>query len=422
MKILIVSYSDTEGGAAKAAYRLLEMFLKKGHNCNLLVAEKKRNNKNVVSFYNKKQSEYNRVKNYFLQYFIRKFNKFPNKELNTLAISKTKLKEIINASDADIILLTWIGWEMISVKDISLIKKNIVWRLSDMWVFNGSSHYDPDNIDSQWKINEPILPLISLNPFKLNFNGWTLKRKLKYWKNTQFNIVVPSSFTGESCTVSKIGNKWPVTKIPTPVNQDIFKYCDPGIARQLLSLDTNRKYILFVANEVFDYRKGFEFFVEAINLAYRDNNKITPIVIGKINDWVTTKKFEMEPILIGRLQDELSMSLYYKACDMLIISSRADNLPLAGVEAQFCGCPIITFDIPGLRDLIDKEVHGCVVENLNSTAIANAITELILLHEKDDNCELRIKLANDRLVNYGVDTIYTLYKQLFESIDKSRWI
>ena len=47
--------------------------------------------------------------------------------------------KLINSSDYDVVNLHWVNGEMLSVKDISKIKKPIVWTLHDMWAFQEQS-------------------------------------------------------------------------------------------------------------------------------------------------------------------------------------------------------------------------------------------------------------------------------------------
>ena len=61
--------------------------------------------------------------------------------LFSLSIFPSKWISRINNSDADIVHLHWVQGEMISIYDISKIKKPVVWTLHDMWAFCGAEHY-----------------------------------------------------------------------------------------------------------------------------------------------------------------------------------------------------------------------------------------------------------------------------------------
>ena len=413
MKILILSYSDTEGGAAKATFRIHNLFNKFGHQSTMFVASKKSIDDNVIQVFSKRKIEFFRYYNFFLQKLINYFIDVPINELKSLSLTKSNLVNKINNFDCDVILLTWVCWEYISIKDISRINKPIVWRLSDMWAFNGISHYDPDNLDTQWLVNSEFRPYFQFYKMKVNLNRFLIEYKLRVWKKLNLNIVVPSDFTMESCINSKIGGRWNITKVPTPVSEQKFNYIDIRLARKILGLEDGKKYILFVANEVDDYRKGFKYFIEALNYSSKVDNQIEGIIIGKTSSKSLSEYTNCKINFIGTLHDEVSMSLYYKASDLLVISSLVDNMPVVGIEAQFCGCPVVTFDSPGLSDLIVDHNFGFKVPMYDSIKLGDAILRITGMNFKSSN-SMRATLANKRSELNSSRVIVDYYENIFK--------
>lgn len=45
----------------------------------------------------------------------------------------------------------------------------------------------------------------------------------------------------------------------------------------------------------------------------------------------------------------------YAAADVTVVPSREDNMPLTAMEAQTIGCPVVSFRIGGLPDIVE---HG----------------------------------------------------------------
>jgi glycosyltransferase involved in cell wall biosynthesis len=414
MKILILSYSDSEGGAAKAAFRIHNLFNKSGHQSKMFVASKKTYDEDVIQVFSKKKNEFYRYYNFFLQKAINKIIDIPINELKSLSLTKSNLVSKINNYDCDVVLLTWVCWEFLSVNDISRITKPIVWRLSDMWAFNGICHYDPDNLDPQWLAKSDFRPYLKFNKFKINLNRLLIEYKLRAWEKLNLNIVVPSDYTLNSCSNSKIGNKWDITKVPTPIGEGNFNYFDISIARKILGLLDSKKYILFVANEIDDYRKGFKYFIEALNHSYKFDDQIEGIIIGKVSNKSINSIYNCVCKLnfIGSLHDELSISLYYKACNLLVISSLVDNMPVAGIEAQFCGCPVVTFDSPGLSDLIIDNDFGFKVPMYDSIKIGEAILSIIGLDNETLKSK-RVRLAKKRSELNDPSIIMSCYETIF---------
>ena len=45
----------------------------------------------------------------------------------------------INQSDADCVIMHWVGNDTISIRELGLITKPIIWRLADMWAFQAAN-------------------------------------------------------------------------------------------------------------------------------------------------------------------------------------------------------------------------------------------------------------------------------------------
>ena len=83
---------------------------------------------------------------------------------------------------------------MLSVSDISKIKKPLVWTLHDMWGFCGAEHVSWDKrwVDGYNVDNRPNYES------GFDINRWTWLRKLKYWKKP-IQIITPSTWLKEMC-------------------------------------------------------------------------------------------------------------------------------------------------------------------------------------------------------------------------------
>ncbi len=66
-----------------------------------------------------------------------------------------------------------------------------------------------------------------------------------------------------------------------------------------------------------------------------------------------------------------------KTADVFVLPSRTEGLPNALLEAMAAGCPIVTTDVPGCRDLVANETTGRVVPFGDTAALAEAIRLLL---------------------------------------------
>lgn len=78
-----------------------------------------------------------------------------------------------------------------------------------------------------------------------------------------------------------------------------------------------------------------------------------------------------------------SVTAEYQAASLFVLPSRYEGLPLALIEAMWCGLPCVAFDCPhGPAELL-SDSRGILVPNGDIQALANAITRMI------ENEELR---------------------------------
>ena len=95
--------------------------------------------------------------------------------------------------------------------------------------------------------------------------------------------------------------------------------------------------------------------------------------------------------LMGYRSDILSLYKNYSFC---VFTSRREGCPMAMIEAQSAGLPMISFDFKcGPRDLISDGENGFIVENWDLAKMEDRILELI------DHRELRCKFAQNADMN-----------------------
>ena len=165
MKILLINNSDTAGGAAIAALRLVNALNESGIYARLGVKIKKTSNPYVIELPKIKpnlfQKSWKKIRNYFniilkpitkrVTYFF-KFN-----TTNEILHSKNYITDTdinwINNSEFDVVNLHWII-DTIGIKDIVKIKKPLVWTMHDTWPFCGAEHY-PNVLENDQRFKYP---------------------------------------------------------------------------------------------------------------------------------------------------------------------------------------------------------------------------------------------------------------------------
>ena len=412
MKIIHLNQSDINGGASRAAYRIHQSLLKEGVNSEMWVNKIFSNDHTVKGPLTKIEKLLVNLNPHLINNTLLKMLKTKNKILHSPSVLPSTWPKRINESDADIIHLHWIQNEMLSIKDISKIKKPIVWTLHDMWAFCGAEHY---TIDSRWREGYSSTNRPSYES-GIDLNYWTWKRKKKYWKNP-IQITTPSKWLANCVKESKLMSNWPVSVIAYPLNMDIFKPINKKIARTQLNLPLDKKLILFGANGgTKDPRKGFDLLVGALEYLknYSKTNRFELVVFGQAKP-KSSSNFSFPVHYLGNLKNDTNLILSYNSADVMIVPSRQDNLPNTCLEAQACGVPIVAFNTGGLPDIIDHKKTGYLAKAFDTKDLANGIN--FVLDQIDPN-KLRKNARQKALEKYSPKVIAEKFKSVYESVLK----
>jgi len=105
---------------------------------------------------------------------------------------------------------------------------------------------------------------------------------------------------------------------------------------------------------------------------------------------------------LGPLSDDFSLALAYNSADVFVLPSRQDNLPLTGIEAHACGCPVVAFDCGGLRDIVVHEETGCLARPYDPVELANGIAWVLERSQRDQDLSKAARHRAECMWSYEV--------------------
>lgn len=65
-------------------------------------------------------------------------------------------------------------------------------------------------------------------------------------------------------------------------------------------------------------------------------------------------------VFLGKVSPS-ELASYYRSCDVFVLPSFYEGLPLVVVEAMACGCKVVVSDLPGVRPWLSENLPGAPV-------------------------------------------------------------
>lgn len=413
MRVLLVNTSETVGGAAMAANRLLRALNRNGIEAELLVRDKQTQNPRVIALPHQTGMKMKFMAER-LQIFCK--NGFTRRGLFTVdnGGQGADITQLADFKRADVIHLHWINQGMLSLKNVEQILnsgKRVVWTMHDMWPFTGCCHHAAKC--DRWQTGCHDCPLLNRpGTHDLAFQTWHKKQSI-YAKGRL-------AFVGCSNWLTNLARQSPLLKghtvesIPNALDATFFSPDSRIKARQRLSLPEKGKLILFVAHKVTNPYKGVNYLREALErlcASYPVLKKdLAVVAVGQEADRLKDS-FPTALHAVNYVSDPATMADYYRAADVLAIPTLQDNLPNTVAEAMACGTPVVGFEIGGLPQMIDHGINGRLAQYLNAESLAtNLFTVLTDAHPEQLAAAARKKAVEA----YSEQAVAERYLHIYE--------
>jgi glycosyltransferase involved in cell wall biosynthesis len=215
---------------------------------------------------------------------------------------------------------------------------------------------------------------------------------------------------------------YPIKKtfvIPNGVDSSLF--CQDETQRQTVrqELRVDSKQFLIGAVARWHPLKDHSSLLHALAIVKADNHAFRCVLVGsgmtKDNDalarLVHDNGLDDEVILLGPRRD---VSAVMNAIDLHVLSSSAESLPVAVIEAMSCGTPCVVTDVGDAAKIVGDT--GWIATPLSPTSLARAITsaiEVLAATGKD----ARGQLCRDRIAeHYSLDKMREQYCEIWRKV------
>ncbi len=374
-KIAMLSYHQSNGGAAIACNRLVKSLRDAGAKVNHLTQEGKTGN--GVDLIGK--NFWNRMSN-FLRFIAERLYFLPfekNKSIRFLfnpGIFGQNIAQHTAIQSADIIHLHFTNFGFLSAKNIEQLcslNKPVVWTLHDMWAFTGGCHHSGNCENYQESCGNCIEFIKNPNPNDLSHQLWM--KKFKAFRQKNLSIITCSDWLQNRAKKSSILMDQTIISLPNTLDlEQIFVPGHKKTAKRTLGLSENIPLVLFVAVRPNAVKKGFNEFIEVVK---KLENK-TPFQIGIVGNVIDKKPFEkinQQIHFFGHIDSPEKLAAIYQASDCYVTTSLEENLPNTIMEAMSCGTPCIGFQVGGIPEMIDHLINGYVAKSFDTQDFADGV-------------------------------------------------
>lgn len=292
----------------------------------------------------------------------------------------------------------------------------LVWTLHEMSPFTGGCHYAYE-CDGFTRECGTCPQLGSDRRGDLSHRVWTRKRSVfDALAASRIQIVAASNWMAAEAARSGLFGRFTISVVPYGLDTQIFR--PTADARRLLpafGLDPASRIVLFVADYSSTPRKGFHLLNDALSRIPAGSN-CAVISVGR--GPTPNLSLPLRHAHLGSMTSDRMLAAIYSMADVFVIPSIQDNLPNTVIEAMSCGTPVVGFRVGGIPDMIRDGETGLLAAPGDTAGLASAIDTLI----RDQGRRHRMGAAGRAIAEreYSRELHAARYVAIYEALQRAQ--
>ena len=417
MRVVHLSTSDSNGGAARAAFRVHTGLKRLGHDSTMLVYRAGSKDPSVNKYKPqpgllprlRRSLRARRIETDHRKYDATRPVGF---ELFSDDRSPTASELIPQIQPCDLINLHWVAEFVDHEHVLPRLPKDvpIVWRLADMAPLTGGCHYTAGC--EKFTARCGACPQLGSNDeHDLSRDIWTRKSNALAPLVGRMHLVGTSKWIASESRRSSLLKQFPVTVIPNGLDTREFTPRDKGFSRDLWDVPRDAKVILFIADSLENKRKGFSYVVEALSGLAGSVAKPFLVSLGNLKSKLD---LPVQHVNLGRINNDRLLSLVYSLADVFVMPSLQESFGQTVTESLACGTPVVAFDGGGPTDMVRPGVTGWLAKCGDAAALRGAIVSAL----SDDATRAKMSENARRVAveEYSLETQAAAYVRLYERL------
>ena len=177
-----------------------------------------------------------------------------------------------------------------------------------------------------------------------------------------------------------------IAVIPTPVDLEKFKAFEPEKVKQIKDDYFNKKIILYAGRLV--KVKNLPLLLKAVAMIRNSKHNIILLIIGEGGEKAKLKRkvrrLEIEDVVVFITSaPHKDLINYYHAADVFVLSSFSESLGKVLIEAGAAGCPVVSTETTGARDVVVEGRTGYLVPIGDENAMVEKILKVLRMEESE---------------------------------------
>ncbi len=414
MRIVHLSTSDANGGAARAAFRLHTGLRRLGADSSMLVLKKATSDPtvNAIKPETARLERWKRTRRY--KKIRREQGRYQHPAgVELFSDDRTEHAGTVvrQLPPSDLITLHWIAGLLDYESFFAGVPANvpIVWRLADMNALTGGCHYD--NGCGKFVDRCGACPQLGSSDEKdLSRQIWTRKQSSLARVTDRLHLVGTSRWITAEAARSSLLKGFPASTIPNGLDTDDFAPRDKTFARASLGIPADARVVLFVADSTEIVRKGYRHLVDAL-AGITEVENVLLLSIGSGNAAVNTA---LKQCRVGRVSNDRLLSIVYSAADVFVIPSLQESFGQTVIEAMACGTPVVGFSAGGIPDMVRSNTTGLLAPVGDVNALRSAI--VALLKDEPKRRQMATNCRQVALNEYSLEVQARAYLNLYQQL------
>jgi glycosyltransferase involved in cell wall biosynthesis len=318
---------------------------------------------------------------------------------------------------ADLLHIHWISRSLnvSHLVDLAGVGKPLVLTPHDLWTVTGGCHY-PGGCEKFHEICGAC-PMVTEESQRLVEISHRFKRAI--FSQTLQALICPSAWIQNQIVRCSGFETIRSFIIPYAWESTEFWPEKKAAARSALGIASGRRWLLFVADNLNETRKGFSHFLQLsrdVEQHMREGgnqNSFGVLIAGRSED-IPENAFDVPVVKLGFLRDAVQLRNAYSSADLVVYTGLEDNLPNVITEALACGIPVLGYATGGVVDQVRSGENGILVSTGDVEGATKALVELLRNPDRIDELAGRTRKSVE--LNFDNQKIVRDLISVYESV------